>query len=77
MPRPSRAKLEKAEAALAKLLAVHAKELAAIGEQIDELWDRRAASADRYSKAFAKLQLAQDRASAAYEGLLERWRSEG
>jgi hypothetical protein len=76
VPRPSRTKLEQAEAALAELSAANTSDLKAIDDEIDALQKRRSAFVDQLSNAVVALQKKRDRAQATYDSQVEKWRSE-
>lgn len=76
IPRPSRAKLDRAEASLAKLSAKSAAEQAAIDDEIEAIQQRRAVIVERNSHARATSQLALDQALSDYDTQLDKWRSD-
>ena len=74
-PRPSRAALDRAEAALVTAKAADAKVLAAIDDKIADLHARRDAAVATQAEARKTREAALDRAQTAYETELEQWRS--
>ena len=75
-PKPSRARLDRAEASLAKLSAANAKAIAAIDDEIETIRQCRAALVGRHSETVASAQLVLDQAQADYDSQLEKWRSD-
>ena len=73
-PRPSRAKLEKAEAAVAAAKKKRAAALARIAERQAALERERREAAKKHDAELERLTKARDEAEAAYEEALRAWR---
>jgi hypothetical protein len=74
-PRPSRAALEAAERALAEAAERQAEELRALAEREAELARERRALARAQADEMERLGSERDKAAAAYEEAVRRWRS--
>jgi hypothetical protein len=74
VPRPSRAALERAEAALAQAQDERDDVLARLREQEAALAKERARLEKTHSAELGKLKAKRDKAAAAYEQAMERWR---
>lgn len=73
-PRPSRAALDRAEAAVAKADAARDVELTAIDAEIDALAKRKRAVEDKHRQAITRLEKAADDKRRDHADRLERWR---
>jgi hypothetical protein len=74
-PRPSRAALERAEAALAQAGDDKERALKRLREQEAALAEERARVEKAHAAELEKLKTKRDKAAAAYEQAMERWRS--
>ncbi len=74
-PRPSREKLDEAEAAIAAFEAEAEAEAAEFERREAELREARKAAAARRRKALEKLEKTREQAKARYDRAVERWRA--
>ena len=77
VPRPSRAAVDRAEAARAAVQDAHTEERAKIDDEIERLRDRREALVPRQAKALAASDAAVDHATSVYGERLSAWLEQG